>query len=121
MYAEVNRCFHYGNTRHAIYECKHKEMICFNYGKEGHIGSLCQKPKKVQTSGKVFTFAENKTTNEDILIIGTCFINSTPLITIIDTGATHCFIAADCVDILGLALSSMDGEKWSSRSRLRDR
>ena len=38
------------------------------------------------------------------------FINSTPLITIIDIGATHCFIAADCVERLGLILSSMNGE-----------
>ena len=63
-----------------------------------------------QTSGKVFALAENQTTNEDKLIRGTCFINSTPLITIIDTGATHYFIAADCVERLGLMLTSLNGE-----------
>ena len=53
---------------------------------------------------------EDQTAVEDRLIRGTCFINSTPLITIIDTGATHYFIAADCVERLGLMLSFMNGE-----------
>ena len=85
-------------------------MICFNCGEEGHIGSNCLKPKKAQTGGKVFALAGTPTSSEDRLIRGTCFINSTPLITIIDTGATHCFIAADYVERLGLVLSSMDGK-----------
>ena len=62
-----------------------------------------------EASGKIFGLAENQT-NEDRLIRGTCFINSTPLITIIDTGATHCFIAANFVERLGLVLSSLNGE-----------
>ena len=85
-------------------------MICFNYREEGHIGSQCQKPKRAQTSGKVFTLVEDQTATEDRLIRGTYFINSTPLITIIDTGATHCFIASDYVERLGLMLSSMNGQ-----------
>src|SRR4030042_2203099 len=70
----------------------------------------CQKPKKPKTSGKVFALAGAQTTVEDRLIRGTCFINSTPLIAIIDTGATHCFVAADCVSRLGLVRSCMNGE-----------
>ena len=85
-------------------------MIFFNYGEEGQIGSQGQKSKKAQTSEKVFALAENQTVSEERLIRGTCFINSTPLITIIDTGATHCFIVADCVKRLGLVLSSLNGE-----------
>ncbi|XP_058769104.1 uncharacterized protein LOC131642969 [Vicia villosa] len=107
---DVKRCFRCGKTRHAISDCKHKEMICFNCGEEGHIGSQCQKPKKAQSSGKVFALAGDLSGIEDRLIRGTCFINSTPLITIIDTGATHYFIVADCVERLGLVLSSMNGE-----------
>ena len=87
--AEVKRCFRCGKTGHAISECTHKEMVCFNCGEEGHIGSQCQKPKKAQTGGKVFALAGTQTASEDRLVRGTCFINSTPLITIIDTGATH--------------------------------
>jgi len=34
-----------------------------------------------------------------------CFINSTPLIAIIDIGATHSFIASSCVECLGLVLT----------------
>ncbi|XP_058741884.1 uncharacterized protein LOC131614292 [Vicia villosa] len=79
-------------------------------GKEGHIRSKCQKPKKKQISGKVFSLSGTQTTSEDALIKGTCFINSTHLITIINAGATHCFISADCVERLGLVLSTMNGE-----------
>ncbi|XP_050914515.1 uncharacterized protein LOC127129345, partial [Lathyrus oleraceus] len=107
--AEVKRCFRCGKTGHAIADCKHKEMICFNYGEEGHIGSQCQKPKKSQT-GKVFALTGTQTSSEDRLIRGTCFINGTPLITIIDTGATHYFISANCARRLGLKLFALDGE-----------
>jgi len=58
----------------------------------------------------VFALAGTQTANEDRLIRGTCFIDSIPLIAIIDTGATHCFIAADCASKLGLVMSSMNGE-----------
>jgi len=41
------------------------------------------------------------------LIRGTCYFDSTPLVAIIDTGATHCFIAIDCASKLGLAMSNI--------------
>ena len=34
-----------------------------------------------------------------------CFINSTPLIAIIDTGATHYFISVSCVERLNLVVT----------------
>ncbi|XP_058741056.1 uncharacterized protein LOC131613399 [Vicia villosa] len=98
-------------TGHAISECKHKKMVCFNYSEEGHIGSQYHKSKQAQAGGKVFALAGTQKANEDRIIRGTCFSNSTPLITIIDIGATHCFTSADCVEILGLMLSSMNREK----------
>ncbi|XP_058733286.1 uncharacterized protein LOC131604888 [Vicia villosa] len=107
---DVKKCFRCGKTGHMMFECRHKEVVCFNCSEEGHIGSQCQKPKKAQTGGKVFALAGTQTSIEDRLIRGTCFINSMPLTTIIDTGATHCFIAAECVEKLGLVLSSINGE-----------
>src|SRR4051812_17114259 len=108
--AGAMRCYRCGEIGHTSSACKHKQMMCFNCGVEGHIGSKCQKPKKEQSSGKVFALSGTQTTSEDSLIRGTCFINSIPLITIIVTVATHCFIFVDCVDRLGLVLSSMNGE-----------
>ncbi|XP_058753432.1 uncharacterized protein LOC131626613 [Vicia villosa] len=107
---EVKRCFRRGKVGHTVAECKHKEVLCFNYDEEGHIGSQCQKPKLTQAGGKMFALARTQIANEDRLIIGTCFIDNTPIITIIDTGATYCFIVADCVKRLGHVLSSMNGE-----------
>ncbi|XP_058746320.1 uncharacterized protein LOC131619215 [Vicia villosa] len=105
---KVNRCFCCGEVGHIITDCKCKEVVCFNCGEEGHISSQCQKPKKAQSVGIVF--ARTQTATKDRMIKDTCIINIAHLITIIDTGATHCFIVADCVDKLGLVLSSMNGE-----------
>jgi len=107
---EEKRCFRCGEKGHTIIECKHDDVVCFNCNEEGHIGSQCKKPKQVQASGRVFALTGTQTENEDRLIRGTCFFNSTPLIAIIDTGATHCFIAVDCAYKLGLDMSSMNGE-----------
>jgi len=89
---DEKRCFCCGKKGHTITECKHGDMVCFNCEEEGHIGSQCKKPKKVQASGKVFALTGTQTMNEDRLIRGTCFFNSTPLIAIIDIGATHFFL-----------------------------
>jgi len=107
---DEKRCFRCGKKGHTIIDCKHGDMVCFNCDEEGRISSQCKKPKKAQVSGKVFALTGTQTVNEDRLIRGTCFFNSTPLIAIIDTGATHCFIAADCAYKLGLVMSSMNGE-----------
>ncbi|XP_050909944.1 uncharacterized protein LOC127123807 [Lathyrus oleraceus] len=101
------RCFCGGMPGHAARDCKQKDVICFNCGEGGHISAKCQKPKRGQESGKVFALSGTQTINEDGLVRGTCFINNIPLITIIDTGATHCFVVADCVERLGLSLSSL--------------
>ena len=73
------------------YNCE-TPFVPINCNEEGHIGSQCTQPKKAQTSGRVFALTCTQTDNEDRLIRGTCFFNGTPLIAIIDTGATHCFI-----------------------------
>ncbi|XP_058752730.1 uncharacterized protein LOC131625913 [Vicia villosa] len=82
-------CFKCGQAGHKSYACIADGKRCFRCGEFGHAIS---------------------DSSEDRLIRGICFINSTHLITIIDTGATHCFIATDCVEILGIVLSSMNRE-----------
>ncbi|XP_058746278.1 uncharacterized protein LOC131619166 [Vicia villosa] len=103
---KVKRCYHCDKTGHMSSDCKHKDVVCFNCGVEGHIDSQCQKPKKTAVGGKVLALSGTQTSSEDGLVRGTCLINSIHLITIIDTGATHSFIAADCVKRLGLTLSA---------------
>lgn len=49
-----------------------------------------------------------ETTASNNLIQGTYFINSIPLVTIIDTGATHSFISAECVLRLNFKVSAND-------------
>ena len=58
----------------------------------------------------MFALAGTQTSSGDRLIRGICFINGTPLITIINTGATHYFISTDYAKKLSLVLSSMNGE-----------
>ncbi|XP_058754443.1 uncharacterized protein LOC131627620 [Vicia villosa] len=56
-----------GKMGHAMSDCKHKDMVCFTCGEEGHIGSQCPK-KKAQSGGKVFALAETPTVSGDRLI-----------------------------------------------------
>jgi len=69
------------------------------------LSSKCTKPKKA--AGKVFALNAELVEQPDNLIRGMCFINSTPLIAIIDTGATHSFIASSCVEPLGLVVTPL--------------
>ena len=98
---DKKKCFRCGKKGHTVAECKRGDIVCFNCNEEGHIGFQCTKPKKAQTSGRVFALTGTQTDNEDRLIRGTCFFNGTPLIAIIDTGATHCLIAIDCAKKIG--------------------
>jgi len=106
----VKRCFRCGKKGHTTAECKHDDIVCFNCEEEGHIGSQCKKPKKAQTTGRVFALTGTQTENEDRLIRGTCYFDNIPLVAIIDTDATHCFIALDCAAKLNLVVSDMNRE-----------
>lgn len=77
-------------------------ITCYNYGKQVHDSTNCPKPKKNQSGGKVFALSGTETTSTDTLIRGTCYINSIPLISIINTGATHSFTYFDYAKQLGL-------------------
>ena len=87
-------CYKCRQAGHKSFECK-KEITCYNCGEKRHVNTKCTKPKKA--AGKVFALNAEEVEQPDNLIRGMCFINSTPLIAIIDTGATHSFILVSCV------------------------
>jgi len=75
------------------------------------LSTKCTKPKKA--AGKVFALIAEEVEQPDNLIRGMCFISSTPLIVIIDTGATHSFITSCCVERLGLVVTPLlRGMDW---------
>ncbi|XP_058783872.1 uncharacterized protein LOC131658615 [Vicia villosa] len=90
-------------------------IVCFKCGKPSHKSNACTtklvSETEVDTSWwESVCLAETQIATEDRIIRGTCFIDSIPLIAIIDTSATHCFIVVDCVKRLGLVLSFMNRE-----------
>ncbi|CAJ2646737.1 unnamed protein product [Trifolium pratense] len=101
-----DKCFNCGKWGHRSDVCLVK-VTCFNCGEEGHKSPMCKKPKK--TMGKVFALSGDDADQGDNLIRGTCFIYNTPLIAIIDTGATHSFISVDCMKRLSIPVSEMSG------------
>src|ERR1043165_8554464 len=106
---DAKKCSNCGRFGHVTTECRARKVTCYNCGEEGHARPQCTKPKKEQAGGKVFALSGSETKPNDRLIKGTCFINGIPLIAIIDTGATHSFIALDCAKRLNLDISNMDG------------
>jgi len=69
------------------------------------LSTKCTKAKKA--AGKVFALNAEEVEQPDNLIRGMCFINSTPLIAIIDIGATHSLIVSSSVERLGLVVTPL--------------
>ncbi|XP_050890786.1 uncharacterized protein LOC127096237 [Lathyrus oleraceus] len=108
--SDVKKYYKCGKSGHLVADCKDNVVTCYNYGEPGHINIHCVKPKKASIGGKVFSLTGTQNSSDERLIRGICYINSTPLIAIIDIGATHSFIVADCVKRLGLVVPPMNGE-----------
>ncbi|XP_050876206.1 uncharacterized protein LOC127079896 [Lathyrus oleraceus] len=106
------KCYRCSELGHCVSECKSDLKNCYKCRKSGHMVIDCKKNmrKKASTGGKVFALTGTRNSDDDRLIRGICYINNVPLIAIIDTGATHSFIAADYVKRLGLVVSSINGE-----------
>ena len=98
-------CSMCGKAGHKAFECTNveKEVTCYNCGEKGHISTKCTRSKKA--AGKVSALNVEEVEQPDNLIRGMCFINNTPLIAIIDTGASHDFISASCVERLNLVVT----------------
>ena len=107
---------------HYTHQCKETEFLCFKCGKPGHMSRDCggaksepaseEKSKKPQanrlrSTGRVFALSGTEAAESEDLIQGTCLIQGVPLIVLYDSGATHSFIAYDCVEKLSLHLSSV--------------
>ncbi|XP_058757900.1 uncharacterized protein LOC131631138 [Vicia villosa] len=64
---DVKKCFKCGRPGHLVADCRTNIPTCYNCGEQGHISTHCQKPKKSQTSGKVFALVGAQPTNDDRL------------------------------------------------------
>jgi len=97
-------CYKCGQKGHKAFECK-RDITCFSCGEAGHLSTKCTKPKKA--AGKVFTLNAEEVESRIISSEVCVFINSTPLIAIIDTGATHSFISVSYVERLNLVVTPL--------------
>ncbi|GAU46009.1 hypothetical protein TSUD_401310 [Trifolium subterraneum] len=119
--ATTPTCFNCGEEGHKSPECKKPNKTTRkvfslngegvnqvdNLIREGHKSPECKKPNK--TTRKVFSLNGEGVNQVDNLIRGMCFIHDTPLIAIIDTGATHSFISMDCMKRLNIPVYEMSG------------
>ena len=81
--------------------------MCYNRGDAGHISTKCTKPTKENAGGKVFALNVEEGPELDNLTTGIPFINNTPLIAIIDTGAMYSFISLGCAKRLNIGMLPM--------------
>jgi len=70
-----------------------------NNNNKDNNGGRASRPK---TTGKVFAMSGMEASKSDAMIEGKCVINETSLSVMYDSGASHSFIAENCVKKLGL-------------------
>ena len=98
-------------------ECLKSKGVCFQCGKPGHMIAQCpERGKKKDDStkapvrGRVYTLDAARADQADNLIQGTCWIRHEPVNVLIDSGATHSFISADCAEELWLPVTKLPYE-----------
>ncbi|XP_058734258.1 uncharacterized protein LOC131605987 [Vicia villosa] len=102
-------------------DCKHKDVVCFNCGKGGHISAQCKEPKRTHGMGKAFALSGAPTANEDGLRLGLTLssLNRDMVVEFPAKGTvTTSFVCASCplsifdrdfvVDLVCLPLVGMD-------------
>ncbi|XP_057452439.1 uncharacterized protein LOC130744266 [Lotus japonicus] len=111
-------CFKCNQKGHYANECG-KEIVCWKCQKPGHIERDCPNAAKAEpvlntargrrptTPGRVFAMFGEQAAVTDDLIQGTCVIAGTSLMVLFDSGATHSFIAEECVKRLGLLTADL--------------
>ncbi|XP_057445436.1 uncharacterized protein LOC130737635 [Lotus japonicus] len=111
-------CYKGNQKRHYSNECG-KEIVCWKCQKPGHVERNCPNAAKAEpvlnavrgkrpsTPGRVFAMYGEQATVTDDLIQGTCVIAGTSLMVLFDSGATHSFIAEECVEKLGLLTADL--------------
>ncbi|GAU45290.1 hypothetical protein TSUD_327480 [Trifolium subterraneum] len=95
-----DKCYRCGKIGHRSFECKKEKEVCYNCGNEGHKSRECK-----ATTPTCYNCGEEGHKSPEC----TCFIHDTPLIVIIDTGATHSFISMDCMKRLNIPVYEMSG------------
>ncbi|KAK4258952.1 hypothetical protein QN277_005343 [Acacia crassicarpa] len=83
-------------------------LTCFACGKVGHISRVCQEGKKNSHAprsiipGRVFALTQEEAGASPNLIRGKIKLQNYDILALFDSGATHSFIALDCVKRLNL-------------------
>ncbi|XP_057432279.1 uncharacterized protein LOC130725034, partial [Lotus japonicus] len=111
-------CYKCNEKGHYANECG-KEIVCWRCRKPGHVERNCPSAAKAEpvlntargrrpsAPGRVFAISGEQAAVTDDLIQGTCLIAGTSLMVLFDSGATHSFIAEDCVERLGLLTADL--------------
>ncbi|XP_057418505.1 uncharacterized protein LOC130712701 [Lotus japonicus] len=111
-------CFKCNHKGHYANECG-KEIVCWKCQKPGHIDRDCPNAAKAESvlntargrrptaPGRAFAMSGEQAAVTDDLIQGTCVIVGISLMVLFDSGATHSFIAEECVKSLGLLTADL--------------